>query len=84
MSQSLCPKKQDKKAPQKKQDKKAPHRKVFYTDKELRVTKKWASTDLFGRSTVTLKECHAFLRRNPMAHTPRNIQDKVKQLKEKR
>ena len=49
MSRSLCPIKQDKKAPQKKQDKKAPHRKVFYTDKELWVIKKWASTDLFGR-----------------------------------
>jgi len=30
-----------------------------------------------------IKECRAFLRRNPMARTPKNIQDKVKQLKEK-
>ena len=43
------PNKARQKGTTKKQDKKAPHRKVFYTDKELWVIKKWASTDLFGR-----------------------------------
>ena len=57
--------------------------KVQYTDDELARIRRWIRTDLVGRSSVSLKESRQFLKSNPMARTPKNIQDKVKQLIEK-